>query len=185
MIKLDEQVLCHAKDQQGEVECSEHKGYLIDDAGGLAEKLGFHNAMLSKVDYFRRQEADIQLIELTDLAEVAIDCHQTFNQLCEERRRQGRLSGKEQKALRRQAWQIVTDELKLKWNGSIAVIERLLRKNKEIKLEPNYELLIVCKNHTDVQVLDGLKGLLAGMMGRVSICTTKDVEEWLLGSNIL
>lgn len=173
-----EKSLCHAIDRNDQVECSQATGYQLDDADGLAVYLGFHHAMVSKVDYFNRQQTKVILIEMTDLATVAEAYHNKYQQLRTEllqQQNKSRLSGKEKKEIRRKAWQPVTNEFKLKWAGSIAVIERLLRKNGEYDVAPNYSLMIVCKNDTDITMLDSLSAQLSGMMGVVKIYTTETV----------
>ena len=116
--------LCHAEDKNGKVESSKGKGYQLDDADGLAEHLGFHHAMLPKVDYFRRLQSKMILIELTDLASAAEDYDKKRQQLSatlmQEVRQQGRsrLSGKQQKIIRSQAWHQVTG-VEVQWNENV------------------------------------------------------------------
>jgi len=77
-------------------------------------------------------------------------------------------------------WGTVTNEFKRKWCGSIAVIERLYRKNEVHESDPEYQLLIVCKNITDTRMLDQLCKSLDGMMKKVLVCNTENLEEFLI-----
>lgn len=72
----------------------------------------------------------------------------------------------------------------LLWMGSIAVIERLYRKNN-LAGDPVYKILIVCKNKTDIRMLDLLKTSLSGMIqGRdtVEVCKTENVCQKLVSN---
>ena len=85
------------------------------------------------------------------------------------------------KEIKNRAWKDTKNEFHKKWSGSIAVIERLYRKTGELgDADPSYKLLIVCKDHTDVRMLDALKTQLLGMMSSVVICTTKTLSEALI-----
>lgn len=48
--------------------------YKLDDADGIAERIGFNSNMLSKADYFIEQELHVQFIELSDFRETLKNC---------------------------------------------------------------------------------------------------------------
>jgi hypothetical protein len=174
----------HAMGQDKLVEYADSTAIKIDDADGLAASLGFGESMLSKVDYCAWADNKVQLIELTDLEESIKSCRDVRNELMAQAEKQAKetkrkLTAKERKDIRKQAWHVVTDEFKCKWNGSIAVVERLYRRN-EIANDPNYQLLIVCKNKTDSIMIDELTTQLAGMMGKVRVCNTNKVSDFLI-----
>jgi hypothetical protein len=186
------QTICHAADEEGETESSHLKAFKIDDKDGLSKALGFHDGMFKKVDYFvdyfLENQCIVQLIELSDLEETAQyykifikDGYAALKQNAPERV----ISDEEEKAIQKEAvavvWAIQKDELFKKWSGSIAVIERLYRKTQELgDADPTYRLLVVCKNHTDVKMLDPLRRQLSGMMGNVKVCDTKTLEDCLI-----
>jgi len=178
--KRIEHSICSA----GIVESSSSSAYKIDDDDGLANHLGFTNCMLSKVDYFDNDEDDIQLIELSDLEECILSCSFNYQKslTAEETRKGERLTTKEMRPIRKEAWAPIVNEFKRKWFGSIAVIERLYRKNKVLEEDPNYGLLIVCKNQTDVRMLDTLQVQLQGMMGKVEVCNTEHISQYLISN---
>lgn len=155
-------------------ENSNKEAIKLDDNDGLAKFLDFPSSMLSKVDYFVKKEHQIQLIELTDLEEKVKDCFNTLNNLLKiaEEKKGEPLTTAEERAIKKE---VCMCEFKLKWYGSIAVVERLYRKNNITNINPQYQLLIVCKNQTDIRMLEVLKRRLVGMMGVVDICRTKDI----------
>ncbi len=94
-----------------------------------------------------------------------------------------------QRDITKTAWKETKVEFCKKWSGSIAVIERLYRKTNELSdIDPNYKLLIVCKDHTEVRMLDALKDQLlrqlSGMMGNVVICTTNTLNAGLISPSL-
>ncbi|CAG1020696.1 hypothetical protein DOJK_00513 [Patescibacteria group bacterium] len=168
-------VIKHKSSQNGDIETSNLKAFKLDDDNGIAVNIGFSPNMLKKVDYFLEDNHAIQLIELSDLRnqfnncaseiKVEIEKIQTDND-------KGTYKTKKIKEAKRKAWQQLTDEFFKKWSGSIAVIERLYRKtNQSPDIDPNYCLLIVCVNETDIQILqrlnDEFANILNGMMGKV------------------
>ncbi len=173
------QIIEHAKDRSKHIERSTCYAFKIDDKDGLAQALGFSNTMLSKVDYFVKNDDAIQLIELSDLEDQIQKCRfNEIQQLATENT--NKLTAKEKRFIRKTAWSPMTNEFKRKWGGSIAIIERLYRKNRLCESDPNYQLLIVCKNQTDVIMLDALKVQLEGMMRIVQVCRTKDLSRYLI-----
>jgi hypothetical protein len=169
----------HAICEEQFIERSDCEAIKIDDSNGLATHLGFGESMLSKVDYCSFVEHKVQLIELTDLEQSIDSCKKTHKTLtAQAKAEKDKLTSKDHKRIRKQAWHIITDEFKRKWNGSIAVIERLYRKNA-IMDDPDYCLLIVCKNKTDIKMLDELTTQLMGMTGSVCVCNTENVRNFL------
>lgn len=162
----------HAPCRNNLIECSNCEAFKIDDSDGLAASLGFSNAALSKVDYFHKNADQIVLIEVTDLD----DQLRNLQPLIE---KASKVTGtsKLKKDAMKNAWLPLTSEFKQKWGGSIAVIERLYRKNGLLVADPDYQLLIVCKNGTDTRMLEALCSRLEGMVGNVKICDTNSVND--------
>jgi hypothetical protein len=167
-------------------ESTNTKAFKIDDADGLACYLGFHSAMLSKVDYFRMKGDKVQLIELSDMQESAMQClHDKQNAIAREvvaagLQDESELPARVRKKIRKAAWSNVVNEFNRKWSGSIAVIERLYRKNGVTVDNHEYKMLIVCKNSTDARILDDLLSQLSGMMGVVNVCNSQNTNEFVL-----
>jgi hypothetical protein len=174
------QSIKHASCELGLQESSDLYAFKLDDNDGIAKAIGFHPAMINKVDYFLTENINVQLIELSDLEESARNCQQyLINNLLNQENAQ--LTQAAKKVIRKEAWRPLTDEFIKKWSGSIAVIERLYRKTNElIDADPKYTLLIVCKNRTDVQILEELGKQLSGMMGNVKVCNTETLHQFLL-----
>jgi hypothetical protein len=174
----------HAACMAGEKESPDEAlmAFKIDDADGIAKAIGFHPGMLNKVDYFLVHNHDVQLIELSDLEECKQNCHAAIEKALNELKiAQSPISKQQERDIVRSAWRDIKTEFVQKWSGSIAVIERLYRKSNELPdTDPKYKLLIVCKNHTDVEMLDVLKKQLSGMMGNVSICNTETLKSYLI-----
>ncbi|KJV06461.1 hypothetical protein [Methylocucumis oryzae] len=170
----------HAKSRDGECESPSERllAYKLDDNDGIAVAVGFHGAMLSKVDYFLVSNHQVQLIELTDLKDVLLSCQQTIANELEVLRKSNVKTVSARKDIIKSVYKEPTYEFCKKWSGSIAVLERMYRKAHE-QADPSYSLLIVCKNHTDVIMLDTLKNLLVGMMGNIAVCNTQNLKECL------
>lgn len=169
-------------------ESSELTAFKIDDADGIAEFIGFNSNIINKVDYFVDLGLHVQLIELSDLRHDLKHCYANISMALEKINQDSTISQKwkreQEKAIRNEAWQKLRDEFFKKWSGSIAVIERLYRKtNQSIDDDPRYSLLIVCKNTTDVRMLDALSNQLNGMCGmikKVQVCNTEHLGDFLL-----
>jgi hypothetical protein len=180
------QIIAHASCSEGKFESSILKAFKIDDSDGIAIALGFKANMISKVDYFVSKNNDVQLIELSDLEKrvqsCLIDIDKELGQLKDLNDIKGEpVTKREEKDIKNRAWKDTKDEFHKKWSGSIAVIERLYRKTGELgDADPSYRLLIICKDHTDVRMLDALKTQLSGMMSSVVICTTKTLSAALI-----
>ncbi len=178
------QQIKHASCELGLQESSYLQAFKLDNNDGIAEAIGFHSGMVNKVDYFLTKDINVQLIELSDLEESAKKYQQyIIDNLLNQENEQITEDAKNE--IRKEAWRRLTDEFIKKWSGSIAVIERLYRKTNElIDTDPKYTLLIVCKNKTDVKILDELgKQLpkqLSGMMGNVKVCNTEKLNQFLL-----
>jgi uncharacterized protein YktA (UPF0223 family) len=176
-------VIEHAK---GTEKSSNVMAFKIDDEDGIAEHIGFKGNMISKVDYFLEYDSTIVLIELSDLRQELITYGNTISGAFEKIAQEDikpKYKREKQIVAKKQAWKGLRDEFSKKWNGSIAVIERLYRKtNKPADVDPKYNLLIVCKNETDIEILDGLVNQLNGMMGEnksVQICKTETLNQIL------
>ncbi|MGZ8226255.1 MAG: hypothetical protein ACXW0Q_14215 [Methylovulum sp.] len=178
------QTIAHAPCAAGIIEPSESRAFKIDNEDGIAKAIGFHAGIVNKVDYFVVENNDVQLIELSDLEEYIQNCHVSIETELQQLREVngGSITIREKNDIIKAAWKEIKVEFCKKWSGSIAVIERLYRKTYELgDADPNYKLLIVCKNHTDIRMLDGLKGQLSGMMGNVIVCKTETLNNVLIG----
>lgn len=183
MINIEDYVqrIEHAICENGLIESVEVHAFKLDDHDGIAVELGFHSAMICKADYFTITDQTVRIIELSDLEESAQKSHQILQSLKVKKCLElgvSELTSKQLRPLRKAAWAEVTREFKSKWCGSIAAIERLLRKNNET-YDPTYRLVVVCKNSTEVNILDDLKTLLQGMMGPVKVCNTDNVAQFV------
>jgi hypothetical protein len=178
------QTIVHAPCAVGETESSESQAFKIDGEDDIAIAIGFHAGMINKVDYFVANNNDVQLIELSDLEEYIQNCHVYIEkELKGLRAAKGEISKREENEIIKVAWKDIKVEFCKKWSGSIAVIERLYRKTNELgDADPCYKLLVVCKNHTDIRMLDALKRQLSGMMGNVVVCKTETLSNALIGS---
>lgn len=163
-------------------ESADFSAIKIDNTDGLAKHLGFNSSMLSLVDYYCYSNQIIQFIELTDLEDSISECRSKCDEEIEKAVCDStiRLTQSEIRKIRRKIWKPVLLEFKSKWCGSIAVIERLYRKNNIIEDNPDYELLIICKNSTDILMLDILKTQLSGMMGNVKVCNSATAKQFIV-----
>ncbi|MCK9635220.1 MAG: hypothetical protein M0R41_02940 [Methylobacter tundripaludum] len=181
------QTIVHADCADGIIESSTSRAFKIDDGDGIAKAIGFHAGIVNKVDYFVVKNNDVQLIELSDLEEQIHNCHVSIAEELQQLREVtgGDITKREENKIIKTAWKEIKIEFCKKWCGSIAVIERLYRKTNELgDADPNYKLLIVCKNHTDIRMLDGLKAQLSGMMGNVVVCKTETLNNVLIGPEL-
>lgn len=178
------QTVEHAKG----TETSGLMAYKLDDADGIAEAIGFKTHVINKVDYFLELGLQLHLIECSDLQDDIARCHSHIGQALEKLRQDTSISEKwkreQLKVIKKEVWQTLRDEFGKKWSGSIAVIERLYRRtNRPSDIDPSYSLLIVCKNDTDVRMLDALINQLNGQchMGRsVIVCNTQHLPNFIL-----
>jgi hypothetical protein len=183
VVNLDNfiEVMSHAISEDGSVERACYKAIKIDDGDGLGCFIGFSSSIICKVDFYLMHDENIQFIELTDLEYSIQAC--LLSQSTEYSKKElelGReLTSREKKAIRKLVWEPITSEFKRKWCGSIAVIERLFRKNS-LQFDPTYKLLIVCNNGNDIRLLDELSNKLNGMMGNVVISNTSNIENKLI-----
>ncbi len=159
----------------------------VYDPYGISEHIGFKGNIINKVDYFLENERNILLIELSDLRQDIQHCNAkiaNFFEQIEQEDIKPKYKREQKKEIIKQVWKGLRDEFGKKWNGSIAIIERLYRKiNISADDDPTYRLLIVCKNETDIRMLDALVNQLNGMMGEaedVQVCTTETLNKFLL-----
>ena len=172
----------HQVGRDGHIEDCACYAYQLDDDDGIAMALGFKTNQLKKPDYFLigvKDAALYQLIELTDLRE---DLEGVGKRLKEcpvvvTQPDGDRLTAKEIQKRQNPAWLKPQAELCNKWSGGIAIIERLLRKQNQQELDPRYEMWVVCRDGTDVLMLDRLKRKLEGMMRPVNVITTDQVTQ--------
>jgi hypothetical protein len=177
----------HSPDNTSKIETSHLNAFKIDDHDGIAKAIGFSDNMINKVDYFVVNNLDVQLIELSDLDNDVKKCltciEDETNKITETEQR--KIRKREEKEIRQRIWKPIKDEFVHKWYGSIAVIERLYRKNNELgENDPTYSLLIVCKNKTDPRILDELKNQLSGKIANIEICSTKMLDKVLIAGDL-
>jgi hypothetical protein len=177
----------HSPDAAAEIEVSHLKAFKIDDHDGIAKAIGFTDNMINKVDYFVVNNFDVQLIELSDLDKAVKNCltviEEEINRIIEIEQR--KIRKRKEKEIRQRIWKPIKDEFVHKWYGSIAIIERLYRKNNELgENDPNYRLLIVCKNNTDPRILDELKNQLSGKIASIEICNTETLDKVLINGDL-
>lgn len=87
--------------------------------------------------------------------------------------------------IQKNEWQVVVNEFIHKLSGSIAITERFLRVTKS-DINPEYKLLIVVKNNTEVRLMEQIRlRLVRSLEGRLRqgnvICIkTSDIPNFLL-----
>ena len=174
--------IAHARCINNMVEQSGCYAHKMDGDDGIAKYLNFPDGVLSNVDYVCKNDNKVQLIELSDLSKASDESQENLRKLIAEKEavKGKKLTASEEKKLRRKAWFPITTEIHKKWSGSIAVIERLYRRNNIPLEDPEYHMLIVFKDGTDVIMLDLLKDQLKGMIRNIKVCTTNNVADKLL-----
>lgn len=171
--------------QHSDGECCGFYGYKIDERNGLRAYLGFNEGQMSQADYFLidREANKVQIIELTDLTEHIKECIIAESIFSEDKASFAKmLAVKPKKAtqvIQRKIWAEVIAEFKNKWMGSIAILERYCRKDG-YSSDLDYKMLIVVKSNTDPKEIEVLRNKLIGMVGRIPVCNTDNVEQLLL-----
>ncbi|ERB66334.1 hypothetical protein G3U99_23190 [Vibrio coralliilyticus OCN008] len=178
-----EGVIEHKKSKGEEVaEASDVTVIKLDEADGIGVALGFTNNSLSKADYLHVDGREFIVIEASDLRDQLADCIREINvreqealiALQQEKPKIKKLPVKLKKPIENSCYYALKAEMMQKWCGSIAISERLCRSNG-IKEHPNYSYMIVCKNGTDVQVLDRFKQKMEGTIKNISVVTTDTI----------
>jgi len=171
----------HDIGRTGYTETSNKFAIQVDGKNGLAQDLGFHSSGLSKVDYLRLENNEVFFIELTSLKDdiqECIDCDQLLKGSSEVRKYIKEVDRNGIKKVQKKLWMEITEEFKGKWMGSIALYERLLRRNQVIE-DPNYHLIIVLKNDTDNKIRDllqtTLRNKLSGMISKIDVYLTHEL----------
>lgn len=173
----------HKKGQDEDVaESSTVTAIKLDEADGIGVALGFTNNSLSKADYLHVDGSEFIVIEASDLRDQLADCireikvreQEALIALQKEKPRIKTLPVKLRKPIENYCYYSLKAEMMQKWCGSIAISERLCRSNG-IEVHPNYSYLIVCKNGTDVQVLDRFKQKMEGTIKDISVVTTDSI----------
>ena len=144
-----EQPMAHQRDIHDHVESCAQVALKIDDGDGIAAALNFRPSMLSKVDYCLLDHEQVELIELTDLSTTVERWQSHLSEW-------SKLSRKEKREIRRKIWGEASHELRLKWQGSIAIVERLWRV-QGFTADANYRMRLVCKNNVDARMLDEIE----------------------------
>ncbi|MEZ8696332.1 hypothetical protein AB6D84_04370 [Vibrio lentus] len=174
----------HKKGQhEDEPERSELTAIKLDEADGIGVALGFTNNSLSKADYLSISENNFIVIEASDLrdqlsscvSEITIRQTQALESLRITKPSIRKLPVKLRKEIENDCYYGLKAEMMQKWCGSIAVSERLCRCNG-INEHPNYSYMIVCKEDTNVQVLDRFKQKMEGTIKDIQVVTTSTLK---------
>ncbi|MBO0213016.1 hypothetical protein J0676_05920 [Vibrio sp. Vb2880] len=167
------------RDEQ-EAEISEVSAIKLDEADGIGVALGFTNNSLSKADYLHIEENNFIIIEASDLrdqlkecvASIAIEEAKALAALQATDPKKNKLPVKTKKPIEDRCYYSLKAELMQKWCGSIAISERLCRANG-IQNHPDYSYMIVCRNGTDVKVLNRFKQKMEGTIKNIKVLTTE------------
>ncbi|MBU1620397.1 MAG: hypothetical protein KJ556_08950 [Gammaproteobacteria bacterium] len=176
---LYREAIKHKVGQFGDEEMSTVEAYRLDGSDGILRASMFEDGTVSSADYFLDVGNKFYIIELSDLESSIRTAHTCIN---EQLTALGvndihRLRQRDRKQVKKKAWDPLTNEFKRKWLGSIAAIERMLRINRIYSEHPEYQYIIVCKNHTDIRVLDELLTQIKGMIRKVKATNTDLIEQ--------
>lgn len=183
------QLIEHKKGQgEAKAESCPFFAYQIDGSNGLSVGLGFKEGQISQADYvlIDKLSNEAQILEITDLSNAIRECLIAESIAQEEIKNFAREIGKSDKKATKlvnlKIWYEVIGELKNKWYGSIAILERYCRiDNYPNNL--NYSLVIVVKNSQDSRNIDSLKLKLKNLqpiMGNVELIKTQNLENLLI-----
>ncbi len=162
--------------------------YQIDGSNGLSVDLGFKNGQISQADYvlFDKVNNQAQIIELSDLSKAIRLCliaeklsQDNIQSFADEI---GKSTNKATKLLKMKIWYEVIGEIKNKWFGSIAILERYCRRDNYIN-DLSYSLVIVVKNSQDPRALDSFRLKLIDLepiLGEVKVVKTEHLEQLLI-----
>ncbi|WP_345845652.1 hypothetical protein [Shewanella algae] len=166
-------------------ECSNIQAIKIDDDDGIAHALQFNSSSMSKADFLHINDNVFMIIEASDLRSQLRDCFDNIKKLEAETLKElqndascagrAKLTTKHKREIKKKCYLPLKSELMQKWCGSIAVCERLCRFNN-IQFNPMYKYLLVCRNGTDVQVLNEFKTRVAGIVRYIEIKTTETIS---------
>ncbi|MEH0052663.1 hypothetical protein [Vibrio alginolyticus] len=154
----------------------------LDEEDGIGVALGFTNNSLSKADYLHIDDREFVVIEASDLRDQLSECvkkiqikeKEALAKFQQDNPSAKKLPVKIRKPIENRCYYSLKAEMMQKWCGSIAISERLCRSNG-IEEHPNYSYMIVCKNETDVQVLDRFKQKMEGAIKNISVVTTDTI----------
>ncbi len=166
--------------------------YKIDEKNGLRDFLQFKENQLSQADYclIDKENNQVQFIEMTDLSAEMKSCYQAemaFSQedvanLAELLRKN---KGKAIKTMQSKVWSEVIDEIKNKWMGSMAILERYARESDLPKgIFYNYSMLIVLTNNSETKPLETPLKKLDGMIPNIKVCNTKHIVQDMFGDDV-
>lgn len=186
LINLDDfkEIIQHKNSKDGISESCKFLAYKMDE-NGLSQYLGFKNGQINQTDYFliNNEITKVQFIELTDISNHIKECIRAESILKTEAESFATMLGKSPdkavKLVNNKIWSEVLGELKNKWMGSIAIIERYCRR-EQYEQDYNYSLLIVLRDNADSRQIESLTFKLSGMMGRVNVCNTNNIKSPLL-----
>lgn len=174
----------HKNSKEGISESCSFLAYKIDD-NGLSQHLGFKNGQINQTDYFlvNNENTKAQFLELTDLSDHIKECMLAESVMKRDSESfaatLGKSPDKARKIVNGKIWSEVLGEFKNKWMGSIAIIERYCRR-QNYKHDLHYSLLIVLKDNIDSREIESLALKLSGMMGKVHVCNTNNIQNLLL-----
>lgn len=167
---------------EADQEVSAISAFKLDEADGIGVALGFTNNSLSKADYLHILDNNFTIVEASDLRDQLKDCvaaieaeeAKALEELQVTKPHVKKLPKKVSKPIEDKCYYNLKAELMQKWGGSIAISERLCRV-KGIGHHPNYSYMIVCRNGTDVQVLNRFKQKMEGAIKNIKVLTTETI----------
>lgn len=176
------QAIQHKMCRNGNIESCDCIAYKLDEPDGFVTQLNFRPNSLNKVDYVTRSGHVFQLIEMTDLEDSIRDCKIDLdaNLKIAEMKKGERLTATDRSKIQKKTLIPITSEIKNKFFGSLAVIERLYRRRNVPDIDPEFKFLLVVKNATEVKMLDEIKKRISGMATEVQVCNTKDISSFIL-----
>ena len=128
------QLIEHKKGQgEAKAESCPFFAYQIDGNNGLSVGLEFKEGQISQADYvlIDKQSNEAQILEITDLSNAIRECLIAESIAQEEIKNFAREIGKSDKKATKlvnlKIWYEVIGEIKNKWYGSIAILERYCR----------------------------------------------------------
>lgn len=174
--------ICHAKSRDQQIETSGVNAIKLDEKDGISTALGFTNNMINKADYLYIKDNHMIIIEASDLRNQSEEFYKlkkdTILKKEMELKPGEKLSKKIKNEIEKGCFYPIRAELSQKWSGSIATIERLCRINN-IDINPNYSYIVVCKDETDVRIMDLISHKMQGSIKNIKVITTNMVAEHL------
>lgn len=168
--------IVHSLDADGQIEVTRQFGYKLDGSDGLSVSIGFPENQLSKADYLRFSEDDVEIIELSDLSRQLSEANEYLEELRRTHRSETggtRIPAKIDRKFKKTAFSPIKAELAQKWSGSIATVERLIRLKPDLTSNPAYRYSVVCKNSNEVRAADHVVSMMQGMCNKFKIINSE------------